>query len=167
MNDLPDLMLPDLVLVAADGAPLPLAALRGRPLVVYFYPRNDTTGCTREAQDFSRLAAEFAAAGVGVLGVSRDTPASHRRFADKHGLTLALASDESGAACQAFGVWVEKTLYGRTSMGIERATFLFDAAGRLVRAWRKVKVQEHADAVLVAARDLIGDAGEPRRNGVD
>lgn len=146
--------LPDLTLSAADGSPLPLGSLRGAPSVVYFYPKDDTSGCTTQAQDFSRLAADFAAAGVRVLGVSKDTPASHRKFAGKHRLDVALASDESGAVCEAFGTWVEKSMYGRRYMGIDRSTFLFDAAGKLARVWRKVKVSGHADVVLAAAKAL-------------
>jgi len=132
-----------------DGA-IDLASLGGK-LVVYFYPKADTPGCTREAQDFSALAADFAAAGVRVIGVSKDAPAKLGRFAAKHDLTVTLASDESGAVCEAFGVWGEKQLYGKTYMGIERATFLF-VDGRLARSWRKVKVPGHAAAVLEAAR---------------
>jgi thioredoxin-dependent peroxiredoxin len=148
-----------------DGATIPdvnvtvgeesvsLASL-GAPLVVYFYPKDDTSGCTREAVDFTALAADFAAAGVRVVGISRDSPASHAKFAAKHALTVDLASDESGAACEAFGVWGEKQMYGRSYMGIERATFLFDRTGRLARQWRKVRVPGHAAAVLAAAREL-------------
>ncbi|WP_375381560.1 peroxiredoxin [uncultured Sphingomonas sp.] len=146
--------LPDLTLIATDGSPLSLAALRGRPSVVYFYPKDDTSGCTKEAQDFSRLAADFTTAGVRVIGVSKDTPASHQRFTGKHQLEVALASDETGAVCEAFGAWVEKSMYGKKYMGIDRSTFLFDGAGRLARAWRKVKVPGHADEVLAAAQAL-------------
>ena len=143
--------LPDVTLTAPDGAPLRVADLP-RPLVVYFYPKDDTSGCTREAQDFSALAPEFAAAGVTLLGVSKDSPARHVKFAAKYDLAVPLASDEDGSACEAFGVWVEKSLYGRKYMGIERATFLFGADGALVREWRKVKVPGHAAAVLEAAK---------------
>lgn len=146
--------LPDVTLILADGTPLALASLRGRPAVVYFYPKADTPGCTREAEDFSGLADDFAAAGVAVIAVSKDPPAKLAKFAAKRALTVGLASDEGGAACEAFGVWGEKQLYGRSYMGVERATFLFDAGGRLVRAWRKVKVPGHADEVLAAARAL-------------
>lgn len=146
-------MLPDVTVTAPDGTVL---RLRDRPLpmVVYFYPKDDTTGCTREAQDFSALAAEFTAAGVSVIGVSRDTPSKHQKFIAKYDLAVALASDEDGSACEAFGTWVEKSMYGRTYMGIERSTFLFDRDGRLAREWRKVKVAGHAAAVLEAARAL-------------
>ncbi|SFP34635.1 peroxiredoxin [Sphingomonas rubra] len=140
--------IPAVTLVGQAGT-IDLAAISGA-LVVYFYPRADTPGCTREAQDFSALSEAFAAAGVRVIGVSRDAPARHARFAAKHDLTVELASDEDGSACAAFGVWGEKQLYGKTYMGVERATFLF-RDGRLVRAWRKVKVPGHAAAVLEAA----------------
>lgn len=143
--------LPDVTATGADGAPLRLHDLP-RPLVVYFYPKDDTPGCTREAQDFSTLSAAFAAAGVSVLGVSRDTVAKHAKFRDKHALTVTLASDLDGSVTEAFGVWGEKQLYGKTYMGIERATFLFGKDGTLVRAWRKVKVPGHAEAVLEAAK---------------
>lgn len=145
--------LPDVSATGVDGARLRLHDLP-RPLVVYFYPKDDTPGCTREAQDFSALAAAFAAAGVTVLGVSRDTVAKHARFRDKHALTVTLASDLDGSVTEAFGVWGEKQLYGRTYMGIERATFLFDRDGRMVREWRKVKVAGHAEAVLAAAKSI-------------
>lgn len=145
--------IPDVSRTDMSGAPL---ALRGLafPAVLWFYPRDDTSGCTREAQDFSALHAEFAAAGVSLLGVSRDDVASHARFAAKHALLPPLASDGEGSVCEAFGVWVEKSMYGRTFMGIERATFLFDRAGRLARQWRKVRVAGHAAAVLNAAGEL-------------
>ncbi|MES3154556.1 peroxiredoxin [Sphingomonas faeni] len=144
--------IPD-VTVTIDAKAVPLASL-GAPLVVYFYPKDDTTGCTTEAKDFSTLADAFAAAGVGVVGISKDTPASHAKFTAKHGLTVSLASDVDGVACEAFGVWVEKAMYGRKYMGIERATFLFGADGTLARAWRKVRVAGHAEAVLAAAKAL-------------
>jgi peroxiredoxin Q/BCP len=142
--------LPGGELTAADGTRFTLADRIGYPLVLYFYPKADTTGCTREAQDFSALMDDFRARGASVIGVSRDTPAKLTRFAAKHGLTVELASDEDGSVCEAFGTWVEKQMYGRSYMGIERATFLFDAAGKLVRQWRKVKVAGHAAEVLAA-----------------
>lgn len=145
--------LPDVTLTAPDGSPLRLAD-QPLPLVVYFYPKDDTTGCTREAQDFSALAADFAAAGVAVLGVSKDSPRSHGKFTAKYDLAVPLASDEDGSVCAAFGTWVEKSMYGRTYMGIERSTFLFGRDGMLARQWRKVKVANHAAAVLEAARGL-------------
>ena len=143
--------LPDVTATGADGAPLRLRDL-GRPLVVYFYPKDDTPGCTREAQDFSALADDFAAAGVTLLGISRDSVAKHGKFTAKHALTVPLASDLDGSVTEAFGVWGERQMYGRTYMGIERATFLFDADGNLAQEWRKVKVPGHAEAVLAAAR---------------
>ncbi|WP_298811934.1 peroxiredoxin [uncultured Sphingomonas sp.] len=145
--------LPDVTATGADGQPLRLRDLP-RPLVVYFYPKDDTPGCTREAQDFSALADDFAAAGVHVLGVSRDTVAKHAKFTAKHDLRVALASDLDGQVTETFGVWGERQMYGRTYMGIERATFLFDRDGRLAREWRKVKVPDHAAEVLEAARAL-------------
>ncbi|MEG8038253.1 peroxiredoxin [Sphingomonas sp. LR60] len=145
--------LPDVTATGVDGVPLRLHDLP-RPLVVYFYPKDDTPGCTREAQDFSSLTDDFAAAGVTVLGVSRDTVAKHAKFRDKHALTVTLASDLNGSVTEAFGVWGEKQLYGKTYMGIERATFLFDRDAQLVQAWRKVKVPGHAAAVLDAAKSL-------------
>ncbi|VVT09327.1 Alkyl hydroperoxide reductase [Sphingomonas aurantiaca] len=144
--------IPD-VTVTIDDAALSLATL-GRPLVVYFYPKDDTAGCTTEAKDFSALADAFGAADVTVVGVSKDTPASHAKFTAKHGLSVRLGSDVEGAACEAFGVWVEKAMYGRKYMGIERATFLFGTDGTLVKAWRKVRVTGHAEAVLAAAKAL-------------
>ncbi|MET4896456.1 peroxiredoxin [Sphingomonadaceae bacterium jetA1] len=145
--------IPAVTVTTPDGARLALGDLGG-PLVIYFYPRDDTSGCTREAQDFTALGEAFRDAGVRVIGLSKDSPARHRAFAAKHDLTVELASDEDGAACDAFGVWGEKKLYGKTYMGIERATFLFDRDGRLARSWRKVKVPGHAAAVLEAARAL-------------
>lgn len=144
--------IPD-VTVTIDETAVSLASL-GAPLVVYFYPKDDTTGCTTEAKDFSALADAFAGAGVGVVGISRDTPASHAKFTAKHALAVRLASDVDGVACDAFGVWVEKAMYGKTYMGIERATFLFGADGTLAKAWHKVRVAGHAKAVLAAARML-------------
>ncbi|HJO65393.1 MAG TPA: peroxiredoxin [Sphingomonas sanguinis] len=145
--------IPAVTVKTAQDEPLALGDLSG-PLVVYFYPKDDTSGCTREAQDFTALATEFADAGVRVIGISKDSPAKHRKFSEKHALTVELVSDEEGTACEAFGVWGEKQLYGKTYMGIERATFLFGADGTLARSWRKVKVPGHAQAVLEAARAL-------------
>ena len=145
--------IPDVGVTMADGTVVALRDL-ARPLVIYFYPKDDTAGCTREAQDFSQAGDRFAAAGVRVLGVSKDPPAKHLKFAAKHDLTVDLASDEDGAVCAAFGVWGEKQLYGKTYMGIERATFLFVRDGTLVRQWRKVRVPGHVEAVLTAAEAL-------------
>ena len=146
--------IPDETLTGVDGAPVRLADFIGEPLVVYFYPKDDTTGCTREAQDFSALLPDFTAAGVAVLGVSKDSPAKHAKFTRKYELTVPLASDEDGVVLEAFGVWVEKNMYGRRYMGIERSTWLFRADGTLARSWRKVKVAGHAAEVLAAARQL-------------
>jgi len=145
--------LPHLALMAPDGGTIKLRDFAGKPLVLYFYPKDDTAGCTREAQDFTALLADFHAAGAAVLAVSKDTPAKHRKFADKYALTVPLASDETGVI-EAFGAWVSKKLYGREYMGIDRSTWLFDASGRLAKVWRKVKVPGHADQVLAAVRDL-------------
>lgn len=145
---------PDVALKDADGADFTLARYRGKPVVVYFYPKADTPGCTSEAKDFTDLAPDFTAAGVPVVGVSKDKPAKLRKFADKYGLSVALASDEPGMACEAFGTWVEKSLYGRKYMGIARATFLIDADGIVLRVWPKVKVKGHAADVLEAVRAL-------------
>jgi peroxiredoxin Q/BCP len=134
----------------SDGTELDLSS-PGRPLVLYFYPKDDTSGCTREAQDFTDLAGEFARVGVLVVGVSRDPMKKHDKFIAKYGLKVPLASDEDGAISDAFGTWVEKSMYGRTYMGMERATYLIGADGRVLRAWRKVKVPGHAAEVLKAA----------------
>lgn len=124
------------------------------PAVVYFYPKDDTPGCTNEGKDFSALIDDFAALGVAVIGVSRDTVKKHDRFKAKHDLKVILASDEDGGVTEAWGVWVEKQLYGRKYMGIERATFLIDGVGVVRRAWRNVRVAGHASEVLEAARAL-------------
>src|SRR5687768_15402149 len=142
---------PDLTLTASDGSTVSLAA-PGAPLVLYFYPKDDTSGCTREAQDFTERANDFAAAGASIVGVSRDDMKKHDKFIAKYELRVPLASDADGAISDAFGTWVEKSMYGRKYMGMERATFLIDAAGRVVREWRKVKVPGHADEVLAAVR---------------
>jgi peroxiredoxin Q/BCP len=136
------------------GETVSLSEFSGKTVVLYFYPRDDTPGCTKEALGFTEMAEAFGDAGAVVLGVSRDTVAKHEKFRDKHGLTIALLSDEAGATCEAYGVWVEKSMYGKTSMGIERSTFLIDGAGTVVREWRKVKVPGHVDEVLEAVRAL-------------
>ena len=146
--------IPDIALATPDGGQVALRSFVGRPLVLYFYPKDDTTGCTRQAQDFSRLYDAFRAAGADVLGVSKDPPARHAKFIAKYDLTVPLASDTEGAATAAFGTWVEKRLYGKAYMGIDRSTFLFDADGRLARSWRKVRVPGHAEAVLEAVGQL-------------
>ena len=146
-------MAPALTVTASDGSSIDLSN-PGRPLVLYFYPKDDTSGCTREAQDFSAHAGEFAAAGARILGVSRDPMKKHDKFIVKYDLAIPLASDEDGAISEAFGTWVQKSMYGRKYMGMERATFLIDKDGRVVREWRKVKVPGHAEEVLAAVRGL-------------
>ena len=145
---------PDVRLQAMDGSTMSPADFRGNKLVLYFYPKDDTSGCTREALDFTRLADEFEKAGTWVLGVSKDSAASHAKFANKYALKVRLASDPDGAACEAFGTWVQKSMYGRKYMGIDRATFLIHRDGTVARVWRKVKVPGHAEEVLQAAREL-------------
>ena len=147
----PDFELPD-----ADGRPVKLSALRGRLIAVYFYPKDDTSGCTAEAKDFTCIAAEFERAGADVMGISPDSPASHRKFKEKHDLGVRLLSDEARSAAEAYGVWVEKSMYGRKYMGVERATFLIDKDGKIARSWRNVRVPGHAEEVLEAARALKG-----------
>jgi peroxiredoxin Q/BCP len=146
--------LPDLELVKPDGRRVNLTSYAGQPLVLYFYPKDDTAGCTRQAQDFSAALPEFVAMGAQILGVSKDPPAKHAKFAAKYDLTVPLATDENDAATAAFGVWIEKLLYGRKYLGIERSTFLFGADGRLVRAWRRVKVPGHVGEVLAAVKAM-------------
>ena len=144
---------PDINVNASNGKSVNLAA-PGGPLVLYFYPKDDTSGCTREAQDFTELAPRFEQAGIKVLGISRDPMKAHEKFIGKYGLTVPLASDEDGRISDAFGTWVQKSMYGRKYMGMERATYLIGANGRVLRAWRKVKVPNHARDVLAAAREL-------------
>jgi len=146
--------LPDVTLTGVDGAPIRLSAFRGKPLVVYFYPKADTPGCTTEAIDFTGLIDDFGALGVPVVAVSKDPVKKLARFAEKHGLAVTLASDGDGSVCEAFGTWVEKRLYGRAYMGIARATFLADADGKIVRVWPAVKVKGHAAEVLAAVQAL-------------
>ena len=145
---------PDVELQLPDGGATRLSAYRGKPLVLYFYPKDDTPGCTREAQGFSALAGEFAKAGVQLLGVSKDPPEKHAKFTAKYDLEVPLATDADGSVTEAFGVWVEKNMYGRKYMGIQRATFLIDAEGRVARVCPRVKVAGHAEEVLEAARAI-------------
>ena len=135
----------------SDGSELDLSS-PGQPLVLYFYPKDDTSGCTREAQDFTELAGDFAKAGVKVVGLSRDPMKKHDKFIAKYDLKVPLASDEEGTVSDAFGTWVEKSMYGRKYMGMERATYLIGADGTVLRAWRKVKVPGHAAEVLKAVK---------------
>lgn len=145
---------PDVKLENMSGQPVSPADFKGQKLVIYFYPKDDTSGCTREAQDFTALAEEFEKAGTWILGVSKDDAKKHRKFTDKYDLKVPLATDVDGSVCEAFGTWVEKSMYGRKYMGIERATFLIERDGTVARAWRKVKVPGHAEEVLAAAREL-------------
>jgi peroxiredoxin Q/BCP len=145
---------PDVTLAMTDGTTRTLSDWRGKMLVLYFYPKDDTPGCTTEAQAFTAAIDDFAAAGAAVVGVSKDTAAKHAKFIGKYDLKVDLASDVDGLVCEAFGTWIEKSLYGRKYMGIDRATFLIDADGKIARIWRKVKVAGHADAVLTAAQAL-------------
>ena len=145
---------PEVAFEGPDGGQTSLAAWRGKPLVLYFYPKDDTSGCTKEAQDFTELTGEFAAAGVALLGMSKDSAKKHKAFTEKYGLKVPLATDADGTLLEAFGAWVEKSMYGRKYMGIDRSTFLIGKDGRIVREWRKVKVPGHAKEVLEAARAL-------------
>ena len=147
---------PDFALPDAEGKALTLGDFAGQSLVLYFYPKDDTTGCTAEALDFSALADAFREAGAAVLGVSPDSPKSHAKFAAKYGLDLRLGSDETKEALLAYGVWVEKSMYGRKYMGVERTTVLVGGDGRIARVWPKVKVAGHAAEVLAAVRTLAG-----------
>lgn len=146
---------PDVALELPDGGTVKASDFRGRKLVVFFYPKDDTPGCTTENLDFTALKPEFDAAEVALLGVSKDPPARHAKFAAKHALTAPLASDaaENGLS-DALGIWLEKSMYGRSYMGMERTTYLVDGEGRIAAVWRKVKVKGHAAEVLEAARAL-------------
>jgi len=143
---------PDFDLPTAGGGRVSLASLRGKPAVLYFYPKDDTTGCTQEAMTFTEKAKAFARVGAAVVGVSPDTVASHDRFTAKYGLNVTLAADEGARIAQKFGVWVEKNMYGRKYMGVERSTFLISSKGRIKQIWRRVKVKGHAEEVLAAVR---------------
>ena len=145
---------PDFTLPADSGAKVSLSQLKGKSVVLYFYPKDDTSGCTAEAIAFTQNAKAFKAAGAVVLGVSKDSPASHDKFKSKHDLALTLASDEDTKLAQAYGVWVEKSMYGRRYMGTERATFLIDGNGIIRQIWHKVKVPGHAANVLAAVKAL-------------
>lgn len=155
MTDRPDAgdAVPDIALEMPDGGTVKPSDFRGRKLVLFFYPKDDTPGCTTENKDFSALAEEFEKAGAALLGVSKDPPKKHQKFAAKHELTAPLASDsEENGLADALGIWVEKNMYGRKYMGMERTTYLIDAEGRIARVWRKVKVKGHAQEVLAATR---------------
>ena len=142
---------PALSAETSDGQKIDLSS-PGKPLVLYFYPKDDTSGCTREAQDFTALASDFEKAGAAIVGVSRDPMKKHEKFIGKYDLKVPLASDEDGRISDAFGTWVQKSMYGRKYMGMERSTFLIGADGKVRKAWRKVKVPGHADEVLAAVR---------------
>jgi peroxiredoxin Q/BCP len=141
-------------LPADGGGRLKLKDFAGKKIVLYFYPKDDTSGCTKEAIDFSAAEKQFAKAGAAVIGVSKDSVAAHDKFKAKHKLKVALGSDEEGKTVEAYGVWVEKSMYGRKYMGIERSTFLIDAKGVIRNVWRKVKVPGHVDEVLAAVKAL-------------
>ncbi|WP_443024185.1 thioredoxin-dependent thiol peroxidase [Sneathiella sp.] len=145
---------PDFTMATDTAGEVSLKSLSGQKFVLYFYPKDDTPGCTKEAIGFTESAAEFEKLDVQIIGVSKDTIAKHEKFRAKHNLSVQLASDEDGATCEAFGVWVEKNMYGRKYMGIERATFLVDGEGIVRSIWKKVKVKDHVESVLAAATDL-------------
>ena len=142
---------PAITVSLSDGSSVNLAS-PGQPLVLYFYPKDDTSGCTLEAQNFTQLAPDFKKAGVKVIGVSRDPMKKHEKFIAKYDLAVPLVSDEDGKISDSFGTWVEKSMYGRKYMGMERATYLIGADGKVLKAWRKVKVPKHAEEVLTAAK---------------
>jgi thioredoxin-dependent peroxiredoxin len=145
---------PDFTLPRDGGASVTLSALQPGKVVLYFYPKDDTPGCTLEAQDFNARMVDFAAAGTTVIGVSKDSVKSHDKFCRKHGLGIVLVSDETGHTSEDYGVWLEKSMYGKTYMGIERTTVLIDGTGKVARVWNKVSVKGHADEVLAAAKAL-------------
>lgn len=145
---------PDFSMPTSGGGDVSLQALAGNPFVLYFYPKDDTPGCTKEACGFRDALPDFSKLNVDVIGVSKDTVAKHDKFTAKYDLNFRLASDEDGAVCEAFDVWKEKRMYGRTYMGIERSTFLVDGNGIIRQAWRKVRVPNHVDAVLAAVKEL-------------
>jgi thioredoxin-dependent peroxiredoxin len=145
---------PDFALPTDGGGRTSLKDLAGKPVVLYFYPKDDTSGCTAEAIAFSGLKPEFDSAGAAVIGVSPDSAASHDRFKAKHNLAVALAADPERSAIEAYGVWKEKSMYGRKYFGVERSTFLIGRDGRIAKVWRKVKVPKHAEEVLKAVKEL-------------
>ena len=145
---------PDFTLPRDGGGTISLSELRGRPVVLFFYPKDDTEGCTLEAKDFTAARPDFDAAGVALVGLSPDPVKKHDRFIQKHGLSVPLASDEGLQTLEAYGVWKEKSMYGRTYMGVERTTVLVDSKGKIAEIWSKVKVKGHVDAVLEAAKKL-------------
>ncbi len=150
---------PDFDLPSDGGDSFRLSAARGRPLVVYFYPKDDTTGCTREALDFTERASDFAEIGTEIVGISPDEVKKHDAFKKKHKLAVRLVADPERRAIEAYGVWIEKSMYGRKYMGVDRSTFLIDRNGVVARIWRNVKVPEHVDDVLEAARMIAATSG--------
>ena len=145
---------PDFKLPGDNGTEVSLSAYRGQAVVLYFYPKDNTSGCTKEAVAFNDLSSDFKTAGVAVIGVSPDPVSSHDKFKAKYGLTFPLAADEGTEVATAYGVWAEKSMYGKKYMGVERTTFLIDREGVIRKAWRKVKVPGHAEEVLAAAKAL-------------
>ena len=145
---------PDFTLPQDGGDPVTLSDLRPAPVVLFFYPKDDTPGCTTENKDFTAMGAEFEAAGAKILGVSKDSVEKHAKFRTKHDLATTLLSDAEGDVCERYGVWGEKKMYGKTFMGITRATFLIDGEGRIAKVWPKVKVAGHAEEVLEAVKAL-------------
>ncbi len=157
MADRPDIgdAIPDIAMETPDGGTVKVSDFAGKKLVLFFYPKDNTPGCTTENKDFSALAGEFEKAGAALLGISKDPPAKHQKFIAKYELAAPLASDpEENGLADALGIWVEKNMYGRTYMGMERTTYLVDEKGVIAQVWRKVKVKGHVDAVLEAARAL-------------
>ena len=147
---------PDFELESDSGEIIRLSTLKGKPVIVYFYPKDDTSGCTKQAIAFTEKSPEFAGLGVPIIGVSPDSAASHAKFKTKHKLNIQLAADTQKTACEAYGVWKEKSMYGRKYMGVERSTFLIDADGKIAHVWRKVRVPGHVDKVLEAVQLLNG-----------
>lgn len=145
---------PDFKLPGDGGSTISLSAMKGKPVALFFYPKDDTSGCTAEAIDFTRLKGEFDAIGVALVGMSPDSVKKHDKFKSKHDLTVPLASDEEKTTLEAYGVWIEKSMYGRKYMGVDRSTFLIDGDGKIAQVWRKVKVPGHAEEVLAAAKAL-------------
>ena len=145
---------PDFALPSDNSDTITLSSLKGKPVILYFYPKDDTSGCTKESIAFSQLKREFDKIGARIIGLSPDSAEKHAKFRKKHELTVDLAADEDKTALEAYGVWVEKSMYGRKYMGVERTTFLIDSAGKIAKIWEKVKVDGHAHAVLEAAQAL-------------
>jgi peroxiredoxin Q/BCP len=145
---------PDFTLPTDGGGTITLSALRGKPVILYFYPKDDTPGCTTEACDFRDAIPGFGGVGAAIIGISKDSVKSHDKFKAKFGLTFPLASDENGHTCEDYGVWMEKSMYGKKYMGIDRSTFLIDAKGKVAKVWRKVSVPGHAAEVAAAIKAL-------------